>query len=180
MDKLVDYPKFTENERELYEKNKKHIKFNSPEEEYDYSKKINKKCSKCKQNKKLIDFTFNTSGRDHFNKDGYRHRRPDCKECLKKVRQSKKSAKKSAKANNISYKAPNGETCHICKKENKLVFDHCHETHKYRGYLCDPCNRGLGIFQDNIEGLIAAVNYLLITTPTKIRQNKNGKLTIIK
>jgi Recombination endonuclease VII len=38
--------------------------------------------------------------------------------------------------------------------------DHCHETNKVRGMLCDACNRGLGFFKDNPAFLTSAVKYL--------------------
>jgi hypothetical protein len=59
-----------------------------------------------------------------------------------------------------------GGKCLICKTSNpggqggKLHVDHSHETGKVRGLLCTNCNRGLGFFQDQIENLTAAINYL--------------------
>ena len=56
--------------------------------------------------------------------------------------------------------------CAICDskdpKGNHGVFhvDHCHETGKVRGLLCDTCNRGLGMFYDNINTLKGAIEYL--------------------
>ena len=41
-----------------------------------------------------------------------------------------------------------------------LVMDHNHETGKFRGMLCNHCNRGLGNFKDNINNLQAAIDYL--------------------
>ncbi len=52
--------------------------------------------------------------------------------------------------------------CPICLVEKKLVFDHDHETKKQRGWLCNNCNRGLGYFKDNSDGLIRAANYLIL------------------
>lgn len=58
--------------------------------------------------------------------------------------------------------------CAVCKKhqtevKKRLGADHDHTTGKIRGLLCDPCNRGLGLFKDNIELLLAAINYLEAT-----------------
>lgn len=59
--------------------------------------------------------------------------------------------------------------CMICKKEEtilrngrpvKLSLDHCHNSSKFRGLLCNRCNRGIGMFEDNIEILQSAIDYL--------------------
>lgn len=50
--------------------------------------------------------------------------------------------------------------CAICQQELPLVADHCHESGKFRAFLCDKCNRGLGYFDDLSERLLSASNYL--------------------
>lgn len=53
--------------------------------------------------------------------------------------------------------------CAICCRPPKfpsLSIDHCHETNKFRGLLCEDCNHGLGHFRDNIEVMQAAIVYL--------------------
>lgn len=61
--------------------------------------------------------------------------------------------------------------CAICKRPEfaldhrtglprNLAVDHCHETGEIRGLLCTNCNRGLGKFNDNINFLESAINYL--------------------
>ncbi len=54
--------------------------------------------------------------------------------------------------------------CAICRKtekENKsLAVDHNHSTGQVRGLLCSNCNRGLGLFQENIERLANAIRYI--------------------
>ena len=38
--------------------------------------------------------------------------------------------------------------CKICRKElTNPQVDHCHETGKYRGILCVPCNNSLGKYE---------------------------------
>lgn len=62
-----------------------------------------------------------------------------------------------------------GGLCKICggegfkmhkNKKHGLNLDHCHKTGKVRGWLCDNCNRGLGLLQDDITVLEAAIDYI--------------------
>lgn len=55
--------------------------------------------------------------------------------------------------------------CAICKKPEEylhktLAVDHCHTTKQVRGLLCSACNMALGKFEDNIEYLQNAIQYL--------------------
>jgi len=59
-----------------------------------------------------------------------------------------------------------GGVCAICSKPDevegrRMAIDHDHDTGEVRGLLCGNCNRGLGNFQDNIEMLEKAKNYLV-------------------
>jgi hypothetical protein len=50
--------------------------------------------------------------------------------------------------------------CAICKVSGNLSVDHSHVTGEVRGLLCTKCNTGLGMFQDSIQSLLTAVEYL--------------------
>lgn len=55
--------------------------------------------------------------------------------------------------------------CAICQKtepcNRSLAVDHCHTTKRVRGLLCTNCNMAIGKFQDNIDYLRKAVEYML-------------------
>lgn len=55
--------------------------------------------------------------------------------------------------------------CKICKRhqsefKKRLDFDHCHETGKSRGLLCNQCNQALGLMKDNKENIKAMLEYV--------------------
>lgn len=50
--------------------------------------------------------------------------------------------------------------CELCSAEGALVWDHCHVSGQFRGWLCNACNRGLGAFRDDPERLERAAAYL--------------------
>lgn len=116
-----------------------------------------KECSKCKYVLPLAAFS-RTSGGNYL--------RPECKKCnneLSKVREKLKQEHGSA---------PENYLCPIClgdekqvngrgnTKNGSWVLDHCHETEKFRGWLCHKCNRSLGGFDDNVAMLERAIQYL--------------------
>jgi len=49
---------------------------------------------------------------------------------------------------------------HQSKLKKALAVDHNHDTNKIRGLLCDTCNKGLGMFHDDINHLLNAIEYL--------------------
>ena len=65
--------------------------------------------------------------------------------------------------NNLVVKQ--GGNCAICgihktKLSKPLYVDHCHNTGKVRGLLCQKCNSALGLLNDNADTVLKAHKYL--------------------
>lgn len=65
-----------------------------------------------------------------------------------------------SKQNNVCAICKNPEVAVIRGKVVAMAVDHCHKTGKARGLLCTRCNRGLGLFNDNVDNLKSAIEYL--------------------
>lgn len=84
-----------------------------------------------------------------------------CRHCVKKH---------SKIRNKLHKEAPiKPEVCECCGKvPYKWCLDHDHNDDSFRGWLCEPCNTGIGKLGDNLNGLIKATNYLLMVKNRKI------------
>ena len=139
-----------------------------------------KTCTDCKKSKPLSEFHKKSSS-----KDGHQGR---CKPCNKaKVRQwqsdnpekweanwrrnsygSEARLKKRARQYGLTADQltdmliDSDGKCTICHEPPRkwLVVDHCHNSGKVRGLLCEDCNFGLGAFRDNTEFMARAIEYL--------------------
>jgi hypothetical protein len=49
--------------------------------------------------------------------------------------------------------------CAICGNKATHI-DHCHQTNRVRGGLCNNCNTGLGMFRDNPALMVNAIKYV--------------------
>ena len=99
-----------------------------------------------------------------------------CKECHSAYYKARCPEKRRLEAVKSKYglskeeyyqlKLSANNTCQTCgtpegdSKSTKLVVDHCHETGKVRGMICDKCNRALGLVGDNIQTLQNLITYL--------------------
>jgi hypothetical protein len=69
--------------------------------------------------------------------------------------------KKDAKATRLRP-----DVCEICgrhgnkHKKNGIVFDHDHDTGKFRGWICSYCNVAIGMMEENIDYLNKVIQYL--------------------
>lgn len=158
-------------------------KCNTSLDEFLWQKTQFQQCSKCRENKSLIYFENNTCGNLPFHAGGHRYKRTDCIMCRKKILDGQKRAKKNTKKSGFPIKPPVAAICGICKKSGnhfgrkneKLVFDHCHEKEIFRGWLCDSCNRSLGIFGDDIHGLLNVINYLYQHKKFNLKLDENSE-----
>lgn len=63
---------------------------------------------------------------------------------------------------------PRPDSCEICNTaEFRIVFDHCHASGKFRGWICDRCNRVLGSVNDSMELLKKLSEYLETSNGSK-------------
>lgn len=141
---------------------------------------MSKACTKCGAVKELDLFHKNPARSDG--------RASWCKQCQHALlKESRKDPKMKEKFQQYRYKSlikkrygmtverydqmlkQQKYVCAICKKADsgglsfgrRLAIDHDHETKYVRGLLCQKCNRGLGLFNDNIERMRSAIKYLI-------------------
>lgn len=81
-----------------------------------------------------------------------------CKTCMSKRTANIYHIKKSA--------PPVPKNCECCGvafssvSQKNTHMDHCEVTQTFRGWLCAPCNLGIGNLGDSLEGVEKAVAYL--------------------
>lgn len=128
---------------------------NKTGDQFDY-----KICNRCGRYLPVTHFQKNQNG-----KNNRTVRRPSCKDCRDYIDgiDIPETVKKEWEKTKPEYEI---WECPICKKRtipgltSKVVLDHDHETGKPRAWICDSCNTGLGRFQDNIDILENAIEYL--------------------
>lgn len=105
-------------------------------------------CRACNVLKNEEDFSLHSE----IDQYGRKKLKSNCKDCENKHSKIVTQLKK--------IHGPPPDKCQLCNKEKKTELDHCHETHEFRGWLCNNCNSGLGRFQDSVELLETAIKYL--------------------
>lgn len=99
-----------------------------------------------------------------------------CKSCNRKKNRlwgalnPEKRIKKSktwhaTKVYKISYekyieRMASSDKCEVCDSTEQLCYDHCHTTMKFRGVLCNKCNRSIGQLGDTVEAIDKVLFYL--------------------
>ena len=132
-----------------------------------------RECTKCHR-----DLPETSFYKQRSKKSGYKSH---CKECVREQRREyystpqgyKYSIEKSWRDKGVEFTVEEYDNllqeqelgCAICgaqsnKNGTRLCLDHCHTTGKIRGLLCHYCNTSLGKFNDDIELLQSAIEYL--------------------
>jgi len=113
-------------------------------------------CKKCGLSMPLEPWYFSRNG---TNKDKtIQYFRPECKICQTEIAAGRRQAGKLAES---EVKPKLGTPCNLCgRKDQQLLFDHCHSTLKHRGWLCSSCNKGLGLLGDTVESIERVLLYL--------------------
>ncbi len=55
---------------------------------------------------------------------------------------------------------PRPNVCDLCEGRSKIVFDHCHVSGEFRGWICDRCNKVLGLVKDSVILLRGMADYV--------------------
>ncbi|MAE82696.1 MAG: hypothetical protein CMB80_08180 [Flammeovirgaceae bacterium] len=124
------------------------------------------KCSVCGVIKSNTVFSWY---KHRLTKDGYRLRANTyCDPCAKATRKEVDEIKKVLLKDHP--RPEYGESCDLCGKpvwkekdgiKNSWQCDHEHGKIKFRGWICKPCNTGLGKIGDSPETVIKVLYYLL-------------------
>lgn len=93
-------------------------------------------------------------------------RRPSCRDCRVDIEGKSMAPDKKSLAQDNAPKEGEVFKCPICQKRSivgitaKIVVDHNRHTGKFRDYICDSCNTGLGRFKNGEDYLQNAIEYV--------------------
>lgn len=134
----------------------------------DAVKRGNFVCCRCGEEKSLDDFTPDKTGRSKYGKIGF------CKKCNSLTNKFSKIKKLYGISRDefLGIMEEQEGKCDICRvemeifsegsnKANTLCVDHCHKTGRFRGFICNNCNRAIGLMNDNKDIVLSAYNYLV-------------------
>ena len=117
-------------------------------------------CNTCNKERNLKYFSKRT-----YSSGNVGHQ-PKCKDCERSKRRqyykpNEKTRQQLKISNEFYEELMKTEECSICGNTlTKKCIDHCHDTKKIRGVLCNNCNTGLGLFKDNVRVMRIAIQYL--------------------
>lgn len=117
-----------------------------------------KLCRTCEEVKSSDDF-YSATGKSEC-------RSSECKSCYN---ESLSRRRKHTKENPL----PDNHQCPICLRTEEdiraegrylnvsaFAIDHCHSSGDMRGWICRPCNQGIGNLGDDVDRLSRAIEYI--------------------
>jgi hypothetical protein len=138
---------------------------------YEEGKPIARICKICKVQKPYDKKYFQSK---NGSRDGGYWLRTECRECMKVMTKNKDIAVKNA-----DRKMPNNcECCGRAREKSpkgfkKLCADHIHGTTQFRGWICQACNKGIGMTVDDPDiGFVKIAEYYRKNDPDKYKQMK--------
>ena len=117
-------------------------------------------CNRCELELPVSEF-----GRD----SGGKKLRSWCKKCDKEVNKEREQVRKTAPPIPVNHVCPicnmdenelNKKIQFRTKKVSPWVADHDHKTKLFRGWICRKCNMGLGNFNDDVDRLKNAIDWV--------------------
>jgi len=138
-----------------------------------------KTCSKCKEEKNINDFPIKGKGKLHSwckkckqkQRKQYQKENPDI--VKKQTRKTKLKSNYGITVNDLEKMYANQEgKCKICDRFISIEInaptnirahvDHNHKNLAVRSLLCSFCNTGIGLFNEDVQVLQKAIDYLTI------------------
>jgi len=122
---------------------------------------VTKICNICFVLKPMDEFQVNQT-----DAKGRKTRRPSCNICRQDIDRRSIPSREKKEAQRLRPKKGTLWQCAICRKMGivgvnvKVVADHDHYAGRWRGFLCDSCNTGIGRFRDDENILRNALAYL--------------------
>ena len=107
-----------------------------------------RKCVACKKLLPISNFRLGQT--DNF---GRYRLKTNCSKCASRDRTITRRLKKI-------FGKTKPDCCEICDRKKDVFIDHDHSNGSFRGWLCRECNTSLGKFDDNIDLLKSAIDYL--------------------
>lgn len=108
------------------------------------------RCKNCNENQESTEYNWISRGKE--NKMVLNSR--TCRKCSNHNQNVVARLKKE-------NPKPENSKCACCGDVAKLVCDHNHNNDEFRGWLCEPCNTGIGKLGDDMDGLRRAMAYLM-------------------
>lgn len=118
-------------------------------------------CNVCFVLKSMDEFQVNQT-----DAKGRKTRRPSCNICRQDIDRRAIPSREKKEARQLRPKKGTLWQCSICRKMGivgvnvKVVADHDHYAGRWRGFLCDSCNTGIGRFRDDENIIRNALAYL--------------------